>query len=179
MKAPEHITYRGAAYRRVTAGYTHYWDMNREFTADEWSRLLEEVRRIIAAAEEEGILIAGPDGTGSPELTDSVIMLNGKEPLDYETFYLSRTSLEWNFTKTEHKPYDAVVVSILAAARDIAPDAIEPSSDGGPEAIRKVYGGTAGRIRYRGAEYRLAQAADEELDAEEREELEKLRALLR
>ena len=159
-EAPERITYRGAAYRIVTAGYTHYWSFERDFTRDEWYGLLEEVRRIIAAAEEDGIGIAGPMGTGNPEMTDSVIALNGKKPDDYESFILTRKFDEdaWNFTKTKHKPYDAVVVSILAAARDIAPDAIEPSSDGGPEAIRKVYGGAPGHIRYRGAEYVLADA---------------------
>ena len=43
------------------------------------------------------------------------------------------------FCKTEYRPYDAVVVSILHVARTVAPDAITVSSDGGPEAIRYLF----------------------------------------
>ncbi len=42
---------------------------------------------------------------------------------------------DFAFCKTARKPYDPVVVSILVAARDIAPDAIRISSDGGDEAL--------------------------------------------
>jgi hypothetical protein len=96
------------------------------------------------------ILLAGPDGTGKPQLAKSEIALNGKCPLDYEAFLLNKqppTLLSnrrepdamTSFVKTEYRPYDAVVVSILAVAQKVAPDAIVVRSDGGPEAIRYLF----------------------------------------
>ena len=96
------------------------------------------------------IAVCGPLGTGQPKFTPDAISLNGSAALkeDYETFALERAPVapSWatpkelregvfNFCKTEYRPYDAVVVSILHVARSLAPDAIEVSSDGGPEAI--------------------------------------------
>ena len=48
----------------------------------------------------------------------------GKEP---PTPYADRQDANAlsGFCKTEYRPYDAVVVSILAVARTVAPDAIE------------------------------------------------------
>ncbi len=88
------------------------------------------------------ILLASPDGCRKPCLTRHVISLNGKRPDDYESFVLEkepRTVLAdrrdpnalSGFCKTEYRPYDAVVVSILHVARTVAPDAIAVSSDGG------------------------------------------------
>lgn len=98
----------------------------------------------------EPILLAGPHGTGKPRLTKHVIALNGKVPFDYESFVLDkapRTPLAdrqnpdalTGFCKTEYRPYDAVVVSILAVARQVAPEAITVSSDGGDKAIRYLF----------------------------------------
>ena len=179
-------------------GYTHYWQLKREFADHEWKLILGETKRIIAKAArgcyyagkedaasqnglvldeqgfrhgfgEEGawrtfphpeaatpqrgepILVAGPDGTGKPRLTKHVIALNGKSPDDYESFVLHKVSPTpfadrqnnpdalSGFCKTEYRKYDAVVVSILAVARTIAPEAIEVRSDGGPEAIRYLF----------------------------------------
>ena len=99
----------------------------------------------------EPILVAGPDGTGKPRLTKHVIALNGKRPDNYESFVLAReprspfsdrrqdAAAMSGFCKTEYRKYDAVVVSILAVARAVAPEAIEVSSDGGPQAIRYLF----------------------------------------
>jgi hypothetical protein len=93
----------------------------------------------------EAIRVAGPDGTGTPIIDDEQISLNGVAPNDYETFLLQRApEIEagreaFDFAKTEYRPYDAVVVSILAAARTIAPRKIKVSSDGGDAAIKYVF----------------------------------------
>lgn len=98
----------------------------------------------------EPILLAGPNGQGQPRLTRHLIALNGQEPHDYESFILDKAprrpltdrrepGVLSGFVKTEYRPYDSVVVSILAAARSIAPDAIEVDSDGGKEAIRYLF----------------------------------------
>ena len=98
----------------------------------------------------EPILLAGPSGRGKPRLNRYLIGLNGKRPHDYESFVLGKepptpyadcqeASAVSGFCKTEYRPYDPVVVSILHVARTVAPDAIEVRSDGGPEAIRYLF----------------------------------------
>ena len=98
----------------------------------------------------EPILLAGPNGRGKPRLSKHLIGLNGRQPHDYESFVLGKepptpypgcqeAHARTGFVKTEYRPYDAVVVSILAAARMIAPDAIEVRSDGGDAAIRYLF----------------------------------------
>ena len=98
----------------------------------------------------EPILVAGPNGRGKPRLTKHLISLNGKAPLDYESFVLGKepptpfcdrrdADATLSFCKTEYRAYDAVVVSILAVARTVAPDAIEVRSDGGDSAIRYLF----------------------------------------
>lgn len=102
------------------------------------------------------IKLAGPGGEPNtrPEFNADYIGLNGQVPLDYESFSLERAPVfderrtytakeraagPFACTKTEYRPYDAVVVSILAAAKLIAPDAITVSSDGGDEAIKLMF----------------------------------------
>ena len=98
----------------------------------------------------EPILVAGPLGRGKPRLNKYLISLNGRRPHDYETFLLAKEpptayadrqegDAFSGFCKTEYRPYDAVVVSILAAARSVAPNAIDVRSDGGPKAIRYLF----------------------------------------
>lgn len=96
------------------------------------------------------ILVAGPSGRGKPRLNKHLIALNGRRPDDYESFVLGKepptpfcdrpdADATLSFCKTEYRPFDAVVVSILAAARTVAPDAIEVRSDGGDAAIRYLF----------------------------------------
>ena len=99
----------------------------------------------------EPILVAGPVGTDKPRLTKHMISLNGKYPDDYESFVLPKMPSTpfadrqnnpdalSGFCKTEYRKYDAIVVSILAVARAVAPEAIEVRSDGGPQAIRYLF----------------------------------------
>ena len=96
------------------------------------------------------ILLAAPSGRGKPRLNKYLISFNGRRPHDYESFLLAKEPLTpftdrqdadalTGFCKTEYRPYDAVVVSVLAVARAVAPEAIEVSSDGGPNAIRYLF----------------------------------------
>lgn len=99
--------------------------------------------------KDAGIALAGPSGEKGtkPVFDRDEIALNGIEPNeDYESFVIERDpskregeSTAFSFCKTEYRPYDAVVVSILAAAQIIAPDAIKASSDGGKEAIKLMF----------------------------------------
>lgn len=99
----------------------------------------------------KAIALCGSSGDGPPEVTADAIALNGSTAKgeDYESFILERAPApdKWRdgepetfeCCKTEYRPYDAVVVSILAAAVHIAPEAIRAESDGGPTAIRLVF----------------------------------------
>lgn len=124
-----------------TAGYTHYWDILAVPTPVEWVALMSMTKKILAAAKREGIVVRGGMGTGAPEVKADGIWINGdlKTGQDYETFSLE-PKVDQNFCKTEHRPYDAVVVSILAAAKAILGKKISVRSDGGPSAIRRVLG---------------------------------------
>ena len=132
-------------------GYTHYWRQQRSLNSKEWKSLCDEARRVIKEAEFKGIPLAGGDGTGIPVVNNKRIVLNGdaRSGDDHETFFVTQTQEPprsyqsdpnegtFSFCKTACKPYDAVVVTILAHMRDIDPPAFKVSSDGGDEAIKK------------------------------------------
>jgi len=118
-------------------GYTHYWG-HEGFEDDDWKKLTQAAKQIVSKAKKDKVEIAGPNGKGKPEITDKWISLNGKEPEDYETFHLTKAAQDFEFTKTAHRPYDAVVVSIMAAAKKLN-KTFKPRSDGGDAAIKRVY----------------------------------------
>lgn len=117
----------------VTAGYTHYWRPPGKpaFSDDQWKKLVAGVKKIVAAARKKGIQIAGPLGTGKVQYKSDMIALNGQEPDYGESFVLKRDLEDFGFCKTGERPYDDVVVSILALARKLAPELVFLSSDGG------------------------------------------------
>lgn len=121
----------------LVEGYTQYWS-HEGFEDDQWKKFTAEVKKIISAAKRDKIEIAGGDGRGKPQITDTYIMLNGKAPDDYETMRIEKGPEDFGFCKTAEKPYDAVVVSILAAAQKIN-KTFKPRSDGGPSAIKRIY----------------------------------------
>ena len=123
----------------LTEEYSHYWKHD-GFDDDEWKKLMSETKKIIKSAAKDGVKLAGPSGSGKPEIDGKHIGLNGSEADgdDYETFWLDKKPAKFEFAKTGQKPYDAVVVSILAAAKKINRK-FKPSSDGGPTAIKRVY----------------------------------------
>lgn len=127
--------------RDILAGQNS--DVLAGFTEEEWVKLVSEAKKIVASAS-ASIDLAGPMGQGAPEFTKEYIGLNGDESkgLDYESFWLSRTADPGysDSCKTGGRPYDAVVVSILAAAQTIAPAALTVQSDGGASAIKRVFG---------------------------------------
>jgi hypothetical protein len=59
------------------------------------------------------------DVNSSPDITDEVIRFNGVEDDAYETFKMLINSGEREFCKTNHKPYDTLVVACLRYAAEI------------------------------------------------------------
>lgn len=153
-----------------TAGHTVSWEVRREIPPEKWAKITTYAIKAIAAFQgmkklPEGskylieypdlkgpFKIKGPSGSGSPEITEDDIYLNGDkgkkivqeyepvyegaEPYTYrgdqshETFHLSRFESS-DFCKTVWKPYDMVVKTILAYAKKIDPGALRISADGG------------------------------------------------
>lgn len=107
-------------------GYTHYWT-GRGFTGKEWSQLTSATAEIIARAKQSGIEIAGPESAGPAQITDLQIAFNGRQGAACEPIMLSRTAAR-GFCKTQHLPYDAIVVAVLIAAE--ATGALTWTSDG-------------------------------------------------
>ena len=107
-------------------GYTHYWT-SRGFTGKEWSQLPSATTAIADRAKQSGIEIAGPESEGSARINDLEIAFNGPRGSACEPFTLSRTAGR-GFCKTQHLPYDAVVIAVLVAAE--AMGALTWASDG-------------------------------------------------
>lgn len=132
-------------------GYTHYQYQLRDFTDDEWEEICAETSRILTAAKDDGVEIGDwkgdpcGDWTG-PEVGPIRIAFNGVGDDSHETYSLDRKKREreaweeadrferngaFNCCKTALKPYDAVVVSVMAMVDQVAPGALRISSDGG------------------------------------------------
>lgn len=108
-------------------GYTHYATVTDAAAfAAAMPQIAADARKIIGAVE---VPVAGWDGTGAAEITDTEIRLNGLAPEDYETFALTTESGS-SFCKTGRRPYDVIVTAILLRAFVHAPSAIEVESDG-------------------------------------------------
>ena len=114
-------------------GYTHYWKVT-DHLDDGWDSFLTDARAIIAQAGRGDIEICGDDGIEAPVLNEDVVHLNGTSKNDewHETFLLRRESIEFDFCKTAHKPYDVVVTALLMLAANRW-DAVSIKSDGDPE----------------------------------------------
>ena len=94
-------------------GYTHYFETTTPASDKVWNEFTDTVKKIIKNFAGK---IAGGEGTGTPEITNDLVYLNGCESLseDHETFLIERGKRGyWDFCKTAMKPYDAVVVAIL------------------------------------------------------------------
>lgn len=120
-------------------GYTHYWNIGRPLTNEEFDGLARDIKAIVEASD---VAIAGWDGTGEPEYGEDSgygprIALNGARPNGHESFVIvsaramrnPRTGFD--FCKTRGDYYDVVVTASLLALRDrVAGTRL--SSDGGP-----------------------------------------------
>lgn len=130
-------------------GYTHYYRHNRPFTNGEWEQITKLAQHMLGNLpkntssgggyyKDKPLTVCGPMGRGEPVVTDEEISLNGDETLDldHETFTLLKkpatgeyASLS-TFCKTNRKPYDLAVTAILLIVTEVAPGAMNISSDG-------------------------------------------------
>src|SRR4051812_1585992 len=119
-------------------GYTHYWKWNTLPDAGRFAQWSEDVKTLIDSLflypELTGgtLKICGPDGVGSPIVTDSKVAFNGDDEADeaHESFIVDLhnpkplvtllgptfpddISLFDSFCKTAREPYDLVVTASL------------------------------------------------------------------
>lgn len=97
-------------------------------------------------ADQSGVVVCGPNGTGEPEKSETQVALNGTDQGDmgHESFIMSRNPEDdvadhakdrpdaerlWAFCKTARKPYDLIVVACLEAVKTLG-FISEWSSDG-------------------------------------------------
>ena len=137
-------------------GYTHYWYREPRLSPGAFRAFVRDCAAIFTAAQDQGIKLAGPAGTGWPIASlEKGVCFNGEGPESYESFILQRVEsqvswqdddpLVFTFCKTEHRPYDAVVTAVLLAAH--AKLGVVITSDGratdwaeGRELYRKALG---------------------------------------
>ena len=110
-------------------GYTHYWTIKRPLTKKVWRAIMSDTRKLLAATV---LPLAAEFNTPDekPIVSAELIRFNGIGAEGHETFMLSRHKVEFEFCKTNQKPYDVIVCAVLIVAAHHAGKAIDVSSDG-------------------------------------------------
>jgi hypothetical protein len=58
-------------------GYCHYWVIEQEIGRESFSRIVDDVQRMILTLDDMGVRLAGPLGRGLPEIDEVHIAFNG------------------------------------------------------------------------------------------------------
>ena len=114
-------------------GYTHYWTVSKPFDDLDWGAALAMTKAIIGRAKKAGVEVAGWDGEGKPQVGAEKISFNGKADDSFETFTIERGVSEFEFCKTGHRDYDAVVVAVLMVLAGLPNSPLSWRSDGDSE----------------------------------------------
>jgi hypothetical protein len=116
-------------------GYTHYFTQKRDFSDEEWDEICNIVKKVL---DSDLCPIRFECDSEEPPLVDnSQIRFNGIEGDGHETFRITHEMPEempfigtFRCCKTARKGYDLIVCLALLAVHNVAPDAVEISSDG-------------------------------------------------
>lgn len=142
-------------------GYTHYYDFKRnpktiENGKEKFKKAVKllkdglakipqtiEIEESLLSEEENGyktfmekkpFILRGGNGTGEPEITDSVVCFNGDAETDEdgEAFYIPFDSLLpiYQFCKTNRRAYDVAVCLAILCFKNAFGSDFEFSSDG-------------------------------------------------
>lgn len=109
-------------------GYTHYWRSGRISKAA-WASIEKDSAALLAASPVK-LAFEYDEPTKPPICDDKQIRFNGVGKEGHETFWLAASPQDFEFCKTASKPYDLIVVAILAVAAEYAGESIQVSSDG-------------------------------------------------
>jgi len=132
--------------RPAYAGYTHYWEWHARPDAAALHACIADMSRIVEARR--GMLADREDRTGTasvflvlgtfgdagdpvPDIAFNGIGDDGHEPFAFPLAPFTVDRPEFQFVKTEAKPYDEVVTACLIVARDyFRPEVLTIASDG-------------------------------------------------
>jgi hypothetical protein len=110
-------------------GYTHYYNTKNATDAESYRRGVNDACKIVRASP-----VPLADGMGDPGTlpeTRGALSFNGVGDDSHETLHLAENpTTGFNFCKTARKPYDVVVVAVLATMKDTMGDGFAVSSDG-------------------------------------------------
>lgn len=120
-------------------GFTHYFTQKRDFTETEWRAVRLAARRILDACQDIALVYEYDCANRPPLVDDEQIRFNGAGDEGHETFLVTRktpplaypgATSGFRFCKTARKPYDLTVCLVLLAIYQLAPNAMDISSDG-------------------------------------------------
>lgn len=141
-------------------GYTHYWETTPSYTFrlndDSFDDFIQDVLVIMAKSQlktyptdltchwyDQKIRDGFDPKKTLYEMTffyigydpneGMIVVINGMEPYDFETATFTATPdnpNNWNFCKTEYRPYDLVLCAILISYKHHFKDVVRVSSDG-------------------------------------------------
>ena len=123
-------------------GYSHYAEISRDLTCEEFEILTTDARVIVKAAGEAGIALCGDasweghDGVDEVIINSDEIMLNGVGDESAESLHITRErrlddySPVTTFCKTYRRNYSPVVEAVMIALKQVAPHAVRIASDG-------------------------------------------------
>ena len=114
-------------------GYTYYVRQSKPASNEKWTAVCNDFKKFRAAA----LLLGKPfpiqreeDDSSDVLIDDECIIFNGIGEDAHETFMLEKAGDSFSFCKTNRKPYDTAVVTVLILANHHAPDVWGVSSDG-------------------------------------------------
>jgi hypothetical protein len=116
-------------------GYTNYFTqtVTSDRDSEMYRKFAVDAKAILETAEQRGIELANGMGEiqGQWEVSDTRVIFNGLGDDSHETFLFTREdNLGFNFCKTAHKPYDAVVTACLIALGRAYGENVSIASDG-------------------------------------------------
>tara|TARA_Y100000401_G_C8132239_1_gene130701 strand:+ start:42 stop:449 length:408 start_codon:yes stop_codon:yes gene_type:complete len=115
-------------------GYTNYWQQSEKFTDEEFKQIEKHTEKVVRKSIMEYnnwieffTTYLGTNGSLQ------CIEINGDSDknLDHEPFIFENKVSQFEFCKTNQKPYDWVVWLILSKAHEIAPSKISIKNDDG------------------------------------------------
>jgi len=98
--------------------------------SDDRDKGIELPREDYRSEVEQPVALVGENSKGKPVLDANCVFFNGAEPLSFEDFYISRTTPDSSYVKTERRPYDLAVCVVLLSLAHHFPDQVHVSSDG-------------------------------------------------
>lgn len=165
-------------------GYTHYFPQSRPFSDMEWSQITKAFHKLYQSEDCQGLIqpefeCGWKDFFTHKSIKGEAIAFNGVGDEACETFVLEKSPKklgEFNFCKTNDRPYDLMVTALLIVCAGYAEGALNISSDGTAEEwqpavdlVTKVLKKPT-RIEFRDRNLYVSSPSAEEIEAAKQKE---------